>query len=318
MGELQKQPDAGPVLAGINAYLDTYGHQGYSLDFVEPPPFEEPSPVLATLRTMVADPDYDPEKHDREATRKRDEALKKAEEILDGLTYWQFRYRLWYASRYYPYREELLFPLGSAWPVLRPLAAEFGRRMVDAGTFQLADDTYYLQMAELKACAEARDRNKALPEYGQLAAERRELREARKRLRAPSAIPAEIIGHPSLGEVEAVNDPSSDTLNGIPVSPGSITAPASLINSPAEFDRMKPGSILVCPMTTPAWTQLFAHATGLVTDIGGILGHGSIVAREFGIPAVVGTSIATDRIEHDQMITVDGDAGTVSILPDDD
>jgi pyruvate,water dikinase len=316
MDELQKHPDAEPVVAAIRAYLDTYGHQGYSLDFVEPPAFEEPSPVFATLKTMVRDPDYDPEKHDREATRKRDEAFQKAEEILEGLTYWQFRYRLWYASRYYPYREELLFPLGSAWPVLRPLAAEFGQRMVAAGTFQRNDDTYYLKMAELQECAESHDSNKALPKYGQLATERRELREARKRLRAPSAIPPEIIGHPSLGEVEAVNDPGSDTLNGIPVSPGRITAPASLINSPAEFDKMTSGSILVCPMTTPAWTQLFAHASGLVTDIGGILGHGSIVAREFGIPAVVGTSIGTEQIKHGQQITVDGDAGTVTILDD--
>ena len=69
-------------------------------------------------------------------------------------------------------------------------------------------------------------------------------------------------------------------------------------------------------MTTPAWTQLFAHASGLVTDIGGILGHGSIVAREFGIPAVVGTSIGTEQIKHGQRITVDGDAGTVTILDD--
>jgi phosphoenolpyruvate synthase/pyruvate phosphate dikinase len=72
-------------------------------------------------------------------------------------------------------------------------------------------------------------------------------------------------------------------------------------------------TILVCPMTTPAWTQLFAHASGLVTDIGGILGHGSIVAREFGIPVVVGTSIGTEQIKHGQQITVDGDAGTVTI-----
>jgi hypothetical protein len=74
MGELQKHPDAEPVVAAIRAYLDSYGHQGYSLDFVEPPASEEPSPVFATLKTMVRDPDYDPEKHDREATRKRDEA----------------------------------------------------------------------------------------------------------------------------------------------------------------------------------------------------------------------------------------------------
>ena len=311
---LQSHPDAGPVLKAIGAYLDTYGHQGYSLDFVEPPPVEEPSPVFSTLKTMVADPDYDPRKHDIEATRKREAAFEEIEDVLSGLTYWQFRYRIWHANRYYPYREELLFPLGSAWPVLRPLAAEFGRRMVDGGTFDLADDTYYLKMAELKACAEARKQRKALPEWGQLAAERRELREARKRLRAPSAIPPEIIGHPSIGEVQTVNDPSSDTISGIPVSPGSVTASASLINSPAEFDQMKPGSILVCPMTTPAWTQLFAHATGLVTDIGGILGHGSIVAREFGIPAVVGTGIGTERIQHGQQISADGDAGIVTVL----
>ena len=317
MDVLQQHPDAGPVLEAIGAYLDTYGHQGYSLDFVEAPPIEEPSPVFATLKTMVADPDYDPKKHDIEATRKREAAYEKIEEVLSGLTYWQFLYRMWHANRYYPNREEMLFPLGSAWPLLRPLAAEFGRRMVDVGTFELADDTYYLEMAELRACAEAREGKKALPEYGQLAAERRELREARKRLRAPSAIPPEIIGHPMLKEVQAVNDPDGDTINGIPVSPGAVTAPASLINSPAEFDKMMPNSILVCPMTTPAWTQLFAQATGLVTDIGGILGHGSIVAREYGIPAVVGTGVGTERINHGQQITVDGDAGTVTILSED-
>ena len=74
---------------------------------------------------------------------------------------------------------------------------------------------------------------------------------------------------------------------------------------------MIPGSILVCPFTTPAWTQLFAQAAGLVTDIGGILGHGSIVAREYGIPAVVGTGNCTQRIKHGQMVEVDGDGGTV-------
>ncbi len=317
MDALQAHPDAGTVLEAMGAYLDTYGHQGYSLDFVEPPPIEEPSPVFATLKTMVADPDYDPRKHDIEATRKRKAAYEKVEDVLSGLTYWQFRYRMWHANRYYPNREEMLFPLGSAWPLLRPLAAEFGRRMVDVGTFELSDDTYYLKMAELRACAEARIEKKALQKYGQLAAERRELREARKRLRAPSAIPPEIIGHPMTKEVQAVNDPDGDTINGIPVSPGSATASASLINSPAEFGQMKPGSILVCPMTTPAWTQLFAHAAGLVTDIGGILGHGSIVAREFGIPAVVGTGISTERIKHGQQITVDGDAGIVTILPED-
>ena len=86
--------------------------------------------------------------------------------------------------------------------------------------------------------------------------------------------------------------------------------------SPADFGRMEPGTILVCPITTPAWTQLFSQAKGLVTDIGGILTHGSIVAREYNIPAVLGLGIATQKISHGQMIMVDGDAGTVSLLDD--
>ena len=68
-------------------------------------------------------------------------------------------------------------------------------------------------------------------------------------------------------------------------------------------------------MTNPAWTTLFAHASGLVTDMGGILGHGSIVAREYGIPAVVGTGTITQRVKSGQEMKVDGDAGTVQLLP---
>ena len=76
---------------------------------------------------------------------------------------------------------------------------------------------------------------------------------------------------------------------------------------------MKPGTILVCTTTTPAWTPLFSQAKGLVTDIGGALAHGSIVAREYGIPAVMGTGVATERIKSGMLLVVDGDAGTVTL-----
>jgi phosphoenolpyruvate synthase/pyruvate phosphate dikinase len=89
-----------------------------------------------------------------------------------------------------------------------------------------------------------------------------------------------------------------------------------LILSQADFDEMEPGSILVAPKTTPAWTQLFSYATGLVTDMGSILAHGSIVAREYGIPAVLGVGNGTVRIRHGQQIAIDGDAGTVILLND--
>jgi phosphoenolpyruvate synthase/pyruvate phosphate dikinase len=77
---------------------------------------------------------------------------------------------------------------------------------------------------------------------------------------------------------------------------------------------MRPGDVLVAGTTTPAWTPLFAMASAVVTDIGGPLSHGSIVAREYGIPAVLGTGIATRRIQSGQMITVDGSAGAVTLV----
>ena len=76
---------------------------------------------------------------------------------------------------------------------------------------------------------------------------------------------------------------------------------------------MEPGDVLVARITTPAWTPLFAMASGIVTDVGGPLSHSSIVAREYGIPAVLGTGAATQRLATGQQVTVDGDAGTVTI-----
>ena len=316
MGELEARSDTKQILKDIDTYLQRYGHQGYSLDFCEPTQQEDPSALFVTLKNMVRREDYDPKQHEQEAHRKKEKALKEIDELLEGLQRWQFRYRLWFANKYYPMREESCFVLGMAWPALRPMAAELGRRMVEVGTFKQPNDVYHMYTAELEEAMKSRGDNKAKPELGELAQERRELRERRKRLHPPGTCPPEASEMPGIAfkETQIKNDDSSDTLMGIPVSPGSITAEASAIMNPSEFSNMVPGSILVCPMTSPAWTQLFAHAQGLVTDIGGILGHGSIVAREYGIAAVVGTGNGTQRIKHGQLIEVDGDSGTVKLL----
>ena len=164
----------------------------------------------------------------------------------------------------------------------------------------------------------ARAAREARPDLVRLARDRRALREEQRRLHPPAAVP------PTAGlrwgpidlsgrETQRRNLADATTLQGFAVSPGRVTAPASVIHSPADFAQMEPGTILVCPTTTPAWTPLFAQARGLVTDIGGILAHGSIVAREYGIPAVMGTGNATQRITSGQEITVDGSAGTVTL-----
>ena len=315
MDELKQHPDSAGVLDGIDAYLKTYGHQGYSMDFVEPTQVEDPSALFATLKTMVQDQDYDPKNQTMRAAAIRDKKFAEVSALLSGLEYWQFRHRLWLGRKYNYIREEVAFYFGYTWSVLRPMASELGRRMVKAGTFRDSEDTYFMVTEELNKAIGARKSGNALPELGQAAAERRELREARKRHHPPGTVPEEASNRAGIKfkETQIKNDDNSDTMRGFAVSSGRITAPASVILGAADFDKMVPGSILVSPLTTPAWTQLFAPAAGLVTDMGSILAHGSIVAREYGIPAVLGVGNGTQRIKHGQMITIDGDAGTVVI-----
>ena len=96
----------------------------------------------------------------------------------------------------------------------------------------------------------------------------------------------------------SADEQTGDVLKGVAASPGQVTAPARVLHGPEDFGQMQPGDVLVAEITTPAWTPLFAMAAGVVTDIGGPLSHGSIVAREYGIPAVLGTGVATQRIQQ--------------------
>jgi rifampicin phosphotransferase len=103
-------------------------------------------------------------------------------------------------------------------------------------------------------------------------------------------------------------------LRGIGASAGQVTGTARVLAGPTDFARLQPGDVLVASITTPAWTTLFAMASAVVTDVGGPLSHSSIVAREYGIPAVLGTNVATRRIPDGARVRVDGEAGTVTLL----
>jgi pyruvate,water dikinase len=312
LGVLEEHSGAGSVMDALRRYNATYGHQIYSLDFVEPTACEDLSPVMVALKAQVADPDYDPSAHHAEVAEKRKAAMRRIREVLTDEQMWQFRWYLWKARRFYPYREEVVFWLGAAWPTLRKMVRALGQRLVDAGTLEAPDDLYYLKTRDIEKAIEARADGKGAPEIGDTARAQRELREARKRIHPPGAIPLD--QHDNAAATQKLNTPDSSVMSGFAVSPGKIEGEVSVILSPAEFHNMKPNTILVCPMTTPAWTQLFSHAIALVTDIGSILAHGSIVAREFGIPAVLGLGNVTQRLESGQRVRVDGDAGIVEIL----
>jgi pyruvate,water dikinase len=105
------------------------------------------------------------------------------------------------------------------------------------------------------------------------------------------------------------------TMSGIPAAAGSYTGPVRVIRGEADFDKLQPGDVLVCPTTSPVWSLLFASTGALVTDTGGVLAHPAIIAREYGIPAVVATGNATQVLRDGQLVSVDGSAGTVTVAP---
>jgi rifampicin phosphotransferase len=316
---LAEDPQGQPLLDDLQRYLDRYGHQIYNLDFAVPTLADDPLPVLLSLAAAVRNPGRDALAHQRKLAQEREALVKSTAQVLNPIQRPIFRLLLGWAQRFAPYREEAIFYVGAAWPALRRLALELGRRLTDAGSLGEPDDIFYLNSWELKAAINARAGRAGRPELARLAQERRELREARKRLDPPLSVPpdATLQFGPirfAIFEPQVGNAGEGPTLNGFAISPGRVTANASVIRSPQDFETMVPDTILVCPTTTPAWTPLFSQAAGLVTDIGGALAHGSIVAREYGIPAVMGTGVATQRIHNGERVLVDGDAGTVTLL----
>ena len=307
------------IMAALRQYFDTYGHQIYNLDFAAPTLADDPLPVLLSLKTAVAHPERDIGVRQTKLAQERDTLAASTAQSLNPILRPIFKLLLGWAQRYSPNREVALFYVGAAWPALRRLALELGERLTNAGSLDIPDDVFYLKSAELAAASAARTQGSGRPDLAKLAREQRILRQARLRLDPPVVVPPG--GKMKFGPIDmAMFEPKprsvgiGPTLDGFAVSPGQVTAPASVIRSPEDFAKMVPDTILVCTTTTPAWTPLFAQAKGLVTDIGGALAHGSIVAREYGIPAVMGTGAATQRIKSGQLIRVDGDSGTVTLV----
>ena len=212
-----------------------------------------------------------------------------------------------------PAREDALADIGLAWPAMRRMLLELGARLAAAGVIVAPDDVFWLRHAELRAAAV----EGATRPLGEDVEQRRALWRGRRRAPAPQMLP---VAAPwvrrSLRPFMPAGDQdqSGDVIRGVAASAGTVTAPARVLAGPEDAGSMRPGDVLVARMTTPAWTSLFAMASAVVTDVGGPLSHSSIVAREYGIPAVLGTGVATTRLVSGSPIRVDGDAGTVTVL----
>lgn len=203
-------------------------------------------------------------------------------------------------------RERPKFTIMQLFGMVRALLLDSGQALVDQQVITQPDDLFFLHLRELHELANGKERN-----WARLIASRRDvhLRESRRR-QHPRLLLSD--GHAFYDGLTTSESAEAGVLTGSPVSPGVVEGIARVVFDPLET-QLVPGEILVCPGTDPAWTPLFLAAAGLVMEVGGLMTHGSVVAREYGIPAVVGVHKATSRLRTGQLIAVDGSAGTITV-----
>lgn len=297
-------------------YLEHYGYSIYDMDFAKPLPMDEPAPIIEMIKLYLAGQGKNPHARQGAAADRREEAAQAAMSRLKGPKAWLFRKSLSWAQNIGPVREDSIAQIGLGYPVIRRLLAELGSRLLKAGAIACAGEVYWVEYPILERAVTALEAGSALDNLSGLAHQNRLEWEACRRAEPPIQLPKgqKILGVKAdtwLG-VHGENTEGS-ILKGLGASPGRATGTARVLNGPEDFDQMHPGDVLVASLTTPAWTPLFSMASAVVTDIGGPLSHGSIVAREYGIPAVLGTGVATHRIQSGQRVTVDGTRGVVEI-----
>jgi pyruvate,water dikinase len=299
-------------------HLERFGHTIYDLDFAKALAADEPAPLFETLKYFLTGAARSPHERQSQTAEAREQATELLLSRLKGLRRRWFTRLLRWAQRYAPLREDALADVGLGWPLMRRMLHELARRLLAAGSVSGLEDVFWLKLEEATAAARCLDANQSPEKYQHAIANRRAAWERYRRVTPPIVLPikggARFWGIDFSRWMPARTDqPAGDTLRGIGTSPGRVTGVARVIHGPSEFDQMRPGDILTAKITTPAWTPLFAMASGIVADVGGPLSHSSIVAREYQIPAVLGTGLATERIRSGQRITVDGDLGLVII-----
>ena len=221
----------------------------------------------------------------------------------------QFRRLLADAQRLIAIREEQTQELTLPWPVLRRAVVRLGEALVDRGRISQPDDIFFLTRAEALDALDGR----STPEVDVSA--RRTLRAGQARLVAPLVVgrlpPMAGWMWSNFTRLVGARPSERALISGTPASAGRATGRVRVIRGADEFGDLRRGEILVAPLTAPAWTPLFELAAGVVTDVGSAAAHASLIAREYGIPAIVGTGDATGRLRTGMLVTIDGGTGTV-------
>ena len=303
-------PADAPFRVAMEAYLDRYGHRAvYEMELASVRWAEDPRYVLDQVRFHL---DHPPA---RDARARAVDLRRRAEAELATVPAWLrpmarrivARARLGAALR-----ENAKSGSAAALTLVRQICLEVGRRLQAAGRLAAAQDVFHLSLLEVEAwLTGAWDGSGA----GALAGDRLARLAAQQALElpgviqeSPSAVPR---AHPQ-GAAAAAPAPEGDAWDGVAAAPGAAEGAACVLRTPHDGGRMRRHDVLVAPSTDPGWTPLFLRASALVTETGGYLSHGAVVAREFGLPAVVNVRDAMRLIADGDRLRVDGDVGRVA------
>jgi rifampicin phosphotransferase len=307
-----------PRLAGgreardaLRAWLDRYGMRGAGeIDITRPRWSERPTALLPILLGHIES--FEPGEAGRRFERGRREAREKERELLERLRALpdgerkaeETRRRIDRVRAFSGYREYPKYALVSRYFVYKQALLEEAERLARAGVLREKEDIFYLRFEELQEAARASRVD------GELIARRKEELRSYQALNVPRVLTSD--GEAVAGSYRREGLPAG-ALAGLPVSAGTVEGRARVFLDMAEAG-LEPGDILVTAYTDPSWTPLFVAIAGLVTEVGGLMTHGAVIAREYGLPALVGVEQATRRIRDGQRIRVHGTDGYVEIL----
>jgi phosphohistidine swiveling domain-containing protein len=320
---LEKSDACQPFLAGLRAWIAQYGQRlNDAFTLGEPSWIEDPTSAILNLQAYLTQPQPRPEMEPAALVAGREKAVAEARARLAG-------YPKPVVTRF----ETLLKAAQIAVVVLedhnvwidqrlfyhiRRLILEIGERLAQAGKLEAVSDVFYLTPEELQNARDIPVKNLVQERKAEM--ERFSHVTPPAMLGTPPAFEMEN-GGPMMRAMAKSGMPLSNTsprethgVKGIGGSAGVVRGTARVIHSLAESGKLQPGDVLVAQSTMPPWTPLFATASAVVTDIGGVLSHSAVVAREYRIPAVVGTGNATTTFKDGQLLEVDGNAGTVRVV----
>jgi pyruvate,water dikinase len=298
LASLRREPAAAVFVAAFDALIARHGSRSQGWELVTPTWRERPEAPLALMCARMASEGVSPAEAAAGSAARRQEATERVLAQLPAEKHAEFTKAVSYLAGYVNIREDRAYWQMVLSGEVRGLLLRIGARLVASGRLERADDVFFLVPDDIE--------DGAASDLRPLVIERRLAWEAWRGVVAPAKI-----GTP--GAAPAAADVPQDELRGTPASRGVVTGAARIIHNPEEGARLRPGDIMICVMSTPAWTPLFAIVAGIITETGGALSHPAITAREYGIPAVVAVKDAIARIGEGQVVTIDGGTGSITL-----